>query len=105
MVEPSITSISSAQADGQSCGQVECRMSILLSILACWFRTRQISPKNEPAERIYPAKRVVRHASCAEIGPAIGVDRLPCDVARVGTTQESHRRGNILGLAALAGDG
>ena len=31
--EPSITSTSSAQADGQSCGQVECR----ISILACWF--------------------------------------------------------------------
>src|SRR3954447_8092252 len=33
MAWPSITSISRAQADGQSCGQVEWRMSIL----ACWF--------------------------------------------------------------------
>jgi hypothetical protein len=29
MVEPSMTSMSSAQAEGQSCGQVEWRMSIL----------------------------------------------------------------------------
>src|SRR5438874_2136730 len=28
MLEPSITSTSSAQADGQSCGQVECRIAI-----------------------------------------------------------------------------
>ena len=44
----SITSMSSAQADGQSCGQVECRMSIL----ARWFM-RSIDIIKRPASRVH----------------------------------------------------
>src|SRR5437660_7234733 len=49
------------------------------------------------------AKTATRHASCAEIGPAIGVDRLPRDVARSRAAQETHHRGDVLGSAAFAG--
>src|ERR1700722_484685 len=55
MVELSITSISSAQADGQSCGQVECRMSTF----ACWFMGLWVTSKAGRAERNYPARRCV----------------------------------------------
>src|SRR5882724_6629662 len=51
MLALSITSTSSAQADGQSCGQVECR----ISTLACWFIGQWLTPKTGVAERIYPA--------------------------------------------------
>src|SRR3954447_11213535 len=51
MLRPSTTSISRAQADGQSCGQVEWR----ISMLACWFMAKFVTPKYQPAERIYPA--------------------------------------------------
>src|SRR6202034_3405531 len=56
MVELSMTSMSRAQSAGQSCGQVECRMSIL----ACWFMHRQVPPKALRAERIYPARVCAR---------------------------------------------
>src|SRR5881227_3865853 len=46
MLRPSTTSISRAQADGQSCGQVEWR----ISILACWFISNLVTPKYLPAE-------------------------------------------------------
>ena len=51
MLRPSTTSISSAQADGQSCGQVEWR----ISILACWFMTNFVTSNDLRAEGIYPA--------------------------------------------------
>src|SRR5438445_2712614 len=51
MLRPSTTSTSRAQAEGQSCGQVEWR----ISILACWFMAKFVTPKYRPAERIYPA--------------------------------------------------
>src|SRR3984885_12009712 len=56
MVALSITSISSPHADGQSCGQVECR----ISTLACWFRHLWLSPKRGRTSAI------IRHA-CAQI--------------------------------------
>src|ERR1700737_414506 len=45
------------------------------------------------------------HALAAEIGPAIGVDRLPRDIARGGAAQKSHQRGDVFGLAAFADQG
>src|SRR3979409_1217013 len=54
MLLPAITSMSSAQADGQSCGQVEWR----ISTLACWFMCQEIALKIEIAEHLYPAKTV-----------------------------------------------
>jgi hypothetical protein len=51
MLRPSTTSMSRAQADGQSCGQVEWR----ISILACWFMSNLVTPKYLSAEGIYPA--------------------------------------------------
>src|ERR1700722_13631607 len=51
------------------------------------------------------AKTATRHALCAEIGPAIGVDGLPVDVARAGAAQESYRGGDVFRPAALVGDG
>ena len=51
------------------------------------------------AECIYPAIPMrIRKGTrlCAQIGPAIGVDRLPRDVARGGTAEEPHHGGDIL---------
>ena len=62
-----------------------------------------------PPRGIYPAihrrKRQRGHASGAEIGPAIGVDRLPVDVARARAAQEPHHRRDVFRPAPLAGDG
>ena len=51
------------------------------------------------------AKTATRYALCAEIGPAIGVDRLPGDVARTRAAQETHHCGDVLGSSAVAGQG
>src|SRR6266480_3025471 len=105
MLLPSITSTSSAQADGQSCGQVEWR----ISILACWFMPGFVTSIAPFAEGLYSKiprrKRHDGHALCAEISPAIGVDRLPVDIARRRAAEESHHGGNILGATFLTGDG
>src|SRR3569833_2985375 len=95
MAEPSITSMSSAQAAGQSCGQVECRMSIL----GCWFMTHCYHQK-----RTAPSAFIC-HALCAKIGTTIGVDGLAINIARRGAAQEPHRGGDMFRLAALARDG
>src|SRR4030095_11799526 len=98
MERPSITSTSSAQADGQSCGQVEWRMSIL----ACWFMRQKVSSKCGAAERLSRPNWRKRHASDAQIGAAIGMDRLPGDVARCGTTEEAHHGRDVLRTALFA---
>src|ERR1700752_4644556 len=98
MERPSITSTSSAQADGQSCGQVEWRMSIL----ACWFMRQKVSSKCGAAERLSRPNWRKRHASDAQIGAAIGMDRLPGDVARRGTTEEAHHGRDVLRTALFA---
>ena len=54
---------------------------------------------------MHAAKPAAGHASGAQIGPAIGVDRLAVDVARARTAQEPHRRGDVFRPAALAADG
>src|SRR4051812_44073960 len=96
MLLPSITSMSSAQAEGQSCGQVEWRMSIL----ACWFMTRQVTSNAGVAEGIYPAiprrKPQQSHALCAEVSAAIGMDRLPVDIARGRAAEEPHHGRDVL---------
>ncbi len=51
------------------------------------------------------AKTAAGHALGAEIGPAIGVDGLPVDVARAGPAQETHGCGDVFRPAPLAGDG
>src|SRR5262245_31928698 len=43
-----------------------------------------------------------RYASDAQIGAAIGMDRLPRDVARRGTAEEAHHGRDILGTALFA---
>src|SRR5262245_28850711 len=43
-----------------------------------------------------------RYASDAQIGAAIGVDRLPGDVAGGGTAEEAHHGGDVLRTALLA---
>src|SRR5712675_430289 len=99
MLLPSITSMSSAQADGQSCGQVEWRMSTL----ACWFMPRLVTSNSRVAERLYLGlhRRNQRpcHALRAEIGPAIGVDRLPVDVARARPAEEAHHGRDVVRAA------
>src|SRR5262245_53435861 len=98
MLRPSITSTSSAQADGQSCGQVELR----IRTLACWFMAERLTSKTMPAERIYPAAPM---RLPAEIGPPVCVDRLARDVARGRAAQEPDDGGDVLRLAARARDG
>ena len=100
---PSITSISSAQADGQSCGQVEWR----ISTLACWFMPKS-NIKGGTAECIYPVipmRKPQSDGSAAHIRPAIGVDRLSGDVAGRGRAEKPHHGGDILRLAPRASDG
>src|SRR3954447_12573691 len=105
MVWPPITSMSSAQADGQSCGQVEC----LMSTLACWFMPKQVTSNALFAEGVYPQipqrNPRVSHALRTQISSAIGVDRLPVDVAGGWAAEESHGGGDIFRPASLAGDG
>ena len=52
-----------------------------------------------------PAKTAVSHASGAQIGAAIGVDRLPVDVARAGPAQKTHGCGDVFRQTPIAGDG
>src|SRR4029077_9675778 len=51
-----------------------------------------------------PAQPPAGHASHAQIGPTIGVDRLAGDVARGGRAEEPHNRSDVFRPAALAGD-
>jgi hypothetical protein len=69
-----------------------------------------INIKSRSRQRLYLAKGCanreqamqIGEASAAEIGPAIGVDRLSLDVARGGPAQEPDGGRDVLRLATLA---
>jgi len=67
------------------------------------FRVRCFaSPRNDGGTG--EAGSAAASALCAEIRPAIGVDRLPRDVTRGGAAQEADHRRDVVRLAALARD-